>query len=665
MKYLFLTIVILSTILISISCIIFYSSYAIWVNMKEELMNRLLNLKSLLDENENNPVSLTPSLRQIQSTVIYDRNMKVIGEFSQGRRNLIKLEMIPPLLIRTVLLIEDRRFYSHRGIDIRKMAEAAIANLKNFSFSQRGSTITSQLSKILMSESKKTVRRKIQELFCAIEIEKRFTKEEILSFYLNSIYLGHNNFGIENASWFYFKKPVSDLNIFDVSVLVGIIPNPVRYSPLLHPSRCRKRQMAVLNTLVQEGMADPIYLKDEIDSYWEGFEMIKHSPSLSFWSIEDTMAPYFVEYVCQYLTNEFGEDAVRNGEFRVYSTLDLEKQLIAEQVLREALEMQNERIREAREENPGYTPEMEGDVEGAIVAINPKTGEILAMVGGSGYTFENQFNRAVSSRRQVGSSFKPFVFAAAFEEKGYTKESKFFDRQLEVRTSQGIWKPQNYEDIYYGMVTLEFAMKKSLNSIAVQLVQETGPEPVIRIISDALDLEEEETQKRFQPFLSLALGTYSFSPLEFARAYSIFPNGGEKVFPHAIIKVEDKEGRVILDVDGELRKRRTEYDLENRLRVIRFETAEKINELLQGVLKEGGTAHEAMVSSGLNIEGYGKTGTTNNYTDAWFIGYTRDIVVAVWVGFDDPSYSLGEGQAGGVVAAPIWAEFMKRSMAAR
>jgi penicillin-binding protein 1A len=665
MKYLFLTIVILSTILISISCIIFYSSYAIWVNMKEELMNRLLNLKSLLDGNENNPVSLTPSLRQIQSTVIYDRNMKVIGEFSQGRRNLIKLEMIPPLLIRTVLLIEDRRFYSHRGIDIRKMAEAAIANLKNFSFSQRGSTITSQLSKILMSESKKTVRRKIQELFCAIEIEKRFTKEEILSFYLNSIYLGHNNFGIENASWFYFKKPVSDLNIFDVSVLVGIIPNPVRYSPLLHPSRCRKRQMAVLNTLVQEGMADPIYLKDEIDSYWEGFEMIKHSPSLSFWSIEDTMAPYFVEYVCQYLTNEFGEDAVRNGEFRVYSTLDLEKQLIAEQVLREALEMQNERIREAREENPGDTPEMEGDVEGAIVAINPKTGEILAMVGGSGYTFENQFNRAVSSRRQVGSSFKPFVFAAAFEEKGYTKESKFFDRQLEVRTSQGIWKPQNYEDIYYGMVTLEFAMKKSLNSIAVQLVQETGPEPVIRIISDALDLEEEETQKRFQPFLSLALGTYSFSPLEFARAYSIFPNGGEKVFPHAIIKVEDKEGRVILDVDGELRKRRTEYDLENRLRVIRFETAEKINELLQGVLKEGGTAHEAMVSSGLNIEGYGKTGTTNNYTDAWFIGYTRDIVVAVWVGFDDPSYSLGEGQAGGVVAAPIWAEFMKRSMAAR
>jgi len=482
---------------------------------------------------------------------------------------------------------------------------------------------------------------------------------------LNSIYLGHNNFGIENASWFYFKKPVSDLNIFDVSVLVGIIPNPVRYSPLLHPSRCRKRQMAVLNTLVQEGMADPLYLKDEIDSYWEGFEMIKHSPSLSFWSVEDTMAPYFVEYVRQYLTNEFGEDAVRNGEFRVYGTLDLEKQLIAEQVLREALKMQNERIREAREGNPGDTPEMEGGVEGAIVAINPKTGEILAMVGGSGYTFENQFNRAVSSRRQVGSSFKPFVFAAAFEEKGYTKESKFFDRQLEVKTSQGIWKPQNYEDIYYGMVTLEFAMKKSLNSIAVQLVQETGPEPVIRIISDALDLEEEEAQKRFQPFLSLALGVYSFSPLEFARAYSIFPNGGEKVFPHAIIKVEDKEGRVILDVDGELRKRRTEYDLENRLRVIRFETAEKINELLRGVLKEGGTAHEAMVSSGLNIEGYGKTGTTNNYTDAWFIGYTRDIVVAVWVGFDDPSYSLGEGQAGGVVAAPIWAEFMKRSMAAR
>ncbi|MGQ9615685.1 MAG: transglycosylase domain-containing protein [Spirochaetota bacterium] len=635
--------------------------------MKEELINRLMNLKSSIEKNSNEPVSLTPSLRHVQSTVIYDRNMKVIGEFSQGRRNLITLEMIPPLLIKTVLLIEDKRFYQHHGIDLKKMVEAMIANLRNFSFSGRRSTITSQLSKILLSENKKTIRRKIQELFCTHEIEKRFTKEEILSFYLNSIYLGHNNFGIKNASWFYFKKPVSDLNIFDISVLVGIIPNPVRYSPLIHPSRCRKRQMLVLNTLVQEGMADPIYLKDEIESYWEEFEMIKHAPTLSFWSVEDKMAPYFIEYVRQYLTDEFGDDFVRNGEFRVYSTLDLEKQLIAEQVLREALEMQNRRNREAWLGNPEDAPglEVEGDIEGAIVAIHPKSGEIVVMVGGSGYTFENQFNRAVSSRRQVGSSFKPFVFAAAFEEKGYTKESKFFDRPLEIRASQGVWRPQNYENIYYGMVTLEIAMKKSLNSVAVQLVQEIGPEPVIRIISTALDLEEEEAQKRFQPFPSLALGVYGFSPLEFVRAYSIFPNGGEKVFPHAIIRVEDKEGRIILDLEGELRKRRTEYDLENRLRVISYETAEKVNELLREVLKEGGTANEALVSSGLNIEAYGKTGTTNNYTDAWFIGYTYDIVVGVWVGFDDPSYSLGEGQAGGVVAAPIWAEFMKRSMIAK
>lgn len=659
MKYLFLTIAILASILASALGIVFYSSYALWLNTRDEVIDRLVNLRSLLAEKTKNPVSLTPSLRLVNSTVLYDRHMRVIGEFSDGRRSILPLQEVPPMLVQAVLIMEDSKFYLHRGFDLKRMAGAMVSNIRTLSFSQGGSTITQQLANILFTDSRKTIRRKIYEFFCTREIERRFSKDEILSLYLNSIYLGHHNYGIENASRFYFKKVVFDLDIFDVSLLVGMIPNPARFSPLTHPSRCRRKQMIVLNELIQHEMADPGYLKDELEGYWESFSRIEHNPTISFWSVEENRAPYFVEYVRQYLVEELGEEITRGRELRVYTTLNLEKQLIAEQVLKEGLSMQNEKLQRGQWHNPEGDPGPE--VEGALIAIHPRSGAILAMVGGSGYIFENQFNRAVSSLRQVGSSFKPFVYAAAFEEKGYTRDSIFIDRPIEIRTRSGVWRPQNYEDDYYGRVTLEFAMKKSLNSVAVQLLQETGPDPVIRIIARALDFDDEEAQKRFKPFPSLALGAYSFSPLEFVRAYSIFQNGGEKVFPHAVVRVEDRNGRVIIDLERDIKKMKTEYDLENRLRVIQPETAEKINELLGEVLKKGGTAYNAVRSSGLTIEGYGKTGTTNNYTDAWFIGYTRDTAVAVWVGFDDPSYSLGEGQAGGAVAAPIWAEFMKRA----
>ena len=654
MKYFLMTISILVFLFIIITGILFYSSYALWLNNREEVLSRLYTLEKLVEEGHRSPVLLTPSLRAGKNTIIYDQHGIIIGEFSDGRRRILPLNRIPPLLIQSVILMEDRKFFTHKGFDLRRIAGAMLVNVKTLSLSQGGSTITQQLAKILFTDSRKTLRRKIYELFCTIEIERRFSKEDILSLYLNSINLGHSNYGIESASLFYFNKEIFNLNPYEISLLVGMIPSPSRFSPLLHPERCKRKQMIVLNYLSQYGFVEPGPLVDGFEAFWESFAQIQHQPAISFWSMESNRAPYFVEYVRQYLVQELGEETVKAGGLAVYTTLDLEKQLIAESILKEGLNLQRAKQdeREAETETP---------VEGALIALQPRSGAIIAMVGGSGFTFENQFNRSTSALRQVGSAFKPFVYASAIERNGYSEETVFIDEPLSIETPQGMWQPANYQDRYYGPVNLSFALQKSLNSVAVQLVQETGPEPIIDILGKALDLDRKQVDERFKPYLSIALGVYSFSPLEFARAYSIFPNSGEMVFPYAVTRIENNRGVVLIDNERDVKKMVTEYDLEGKLRVIRPDTAQLISDMLSLVVKRGGTAYRAVQSSGMTVETAGKTGTTNNYTDAWFIGYSDEILAAVWVGFDDPTYTLGNGQSGGVVAAPIWAEFMKRA----
>jgi len=593
-------------------------------------------------------------LKSSNNTIIYDKNLKVIGEFSSGKRKIIHFNQIPPVLLVTLILTEDKRFYTHKGFDIKSIFSAIVEDIKTMSFSRGGSTITQQLAKIMFTESEKNIKRKLFELFCSIEIEKRFKKDEILNLYLNSIYLGHSNFGIENASRFYFNKDVLNLSIFEVSLLVGMIPNPNRYSPLLHHDRAKKKQKIVLNKLVAYGYAAPDDILKGFDEFWVKFDKIEHRPNVSFWSMEENKAPYFIEYVRQNLVKVFGEELVKNGGIKVYTSLDLEKQNIAEQVLKEGLQFQ-EIIRNE------ITYKKANRKEGAIIAMNPKNGYILAMAGGRCFSFENQFNRAVNAKRQIGSAFKPFIYAAAIESGNYSKDTLYVDKQVSYKTPGGFWQPSNYNNKYYGKVTLEFALKKSLNSVAVQLAQDVGFKQVIKIVGKALNLQSDEIKKRFKPYPSLALGVYSFSPLEIVRAYSIFPNHGEMVFPISILYVKDANGNVILNNEKDIKKLRILYDLNNNLKVLKVETAEAINNMLGEVLKRGGTAYKAMLSSGLTIDASGKTGTTNNYTDAWFIGYTNNLIVGVWVGFDDPAYSLGDGQSGGKVAAPIWANFMKRA----
>jgi penicillin-binding protein 1A len=678
MKYFLLTITFLFVALALTAGFLFYSSYTLWLRDKEGILLRLSYLKETLAARPSATVSLAPDLERIENTVMYDRHGRIIGEFATGKRKILAFEELPPLILNTVVLMEDETFATHKGFYLRGILSALVEDIRTLSFSRGGSTITQQLAKNLFTDNRKTVKRKIYELFCTFEIEKRFDKRDILSLYLNSIYFGHFNYGVGNASGFYFNKDVFQLNLYEVAMLVGMIPNPGRFSPLVYPERCRRKQRIVLNKMIEKGIVEREEALKGFDGFWDDFRRLEHQPNVSIWSMEKNRAPYFVEYVRHELERSLESERIRHGGLAIYTSLDLEFQNAAEESLFEGLKLQQQRTEELKKrsvvrtgggspKNPGESAAAEQvapdqPVQGAFVALQPRTGYILAMVGGRRFTYEDQFNRAVSSRRQIGSAFKPFVFAAAVEQRGYGPETRFVDKPLVIQTPGGVWKPSNYKEDYFGNVTMEFALVKSLNSVAVQLVQDTGPEPVIAIVGDALDMEKREREERLQPHLSLALGVYSFSPLEIARAYSIFPNMGEKIFPLSVLRVEDGKGDRLVDNEGEVKKGKTLEDLSGNLRVIKRSTAATLNGMMGDVLKKEGTAYRAITTSGLVIEGAGKTGTTNDYTDAWFVGYTRDVLAAVWVGFDNPKYSLGDGQAGGVVAAPIWASFMKKAL---
>lgn len=654
MKYIFLTITFLLIIFFLVGGFFVYVIYEFWIREKHEIISRFYDFQNELKTPGNSPVYLAPNLKKRKSTEVFDKNSRLIGIFRSGRREILTFNEMNPLLVQTVFLMEDKKFYFHRGFDLSVTVGGLIRDIKTFSLPKGGSTITQQLARIVFTNRRRSYRKKVYEIFCTAELEKKFSKDEILTLYLNSVYFGHQMYGVENAAKFFFQKKASDLNIYEIALLVGIISRPEKSSPFVHPDRCTKMQKIVLNELSRYGVVNSERVVEGFESFWTDFDVKERASLSSPWNEEGNGASYFLTYVTQALESKLGLDTLKDGGFKVFTTLDSEKDTIAENVLSEALMYQNARIEKTDADS-------ENSVEGALVALDPRSGHILSMIGGSGFSSRNHFNRAVFAKRQIGSAFKPFVYAAAIEQRGYSPKSLFVDKPLEIQVSEGIWKPANYNEMYYGEVTLEFALKKSLNSVAVQLAQEIGPDCIIALIGKSLDMNAEEIGRRFQPYPSLALGVYSFSPIELARAFSIFPNRGEKVYPIGIIRIEDKEGRVLVDYESERIKKRVQDDIEDNLMVISEETADTITRMLSEVLKKGGTAYEAMQEHEITLDAAGKTGTTDNYSDAWFIGYTRTLVVAVWVGFDDPSKSLGQDQTGGVVAAPVWASFMKKA----
>ncbi len=548
------------------------------------------------------------------NTKVYDANNEQIAEFHEveNRTEKVKMNEISLKLQQAFLAIEDSRFYDHYGIDFVRIGGAALSNWKSGGIRQGASTITQQLARNAFLTQEQTFSRKIKEILLAFKIEQKFSKQEIFELYLNEIYFGHGAWGVASAADIYFGKKPADLSLAEAAVLAGLPKNPSRNDPFVNPKKAKERQVLVLNR-----MAEHNFITKEQASAAK--DMPLH---LKTTRKEITRAPYFVEYVRNELINKFGPKKVYTSGLKVYTTIDMSIQKAAEEAFLNA---------KIFKDNPLET---HPTLQGALIALDPQTGHVKAMVGGRSYE-QSEFNRATQAKRQPGSTFKTFIYTAAIQ-MGMSANSVMADEPIEkVNPYTGkVWRPANYENRYFGDVTLKTALEKSLNSIAVKLLEKTGIQRVIDIT------HKMGVKSYLGNNLSLALGACDVTPLEMASSYGVIANGGIKVPPIVITRVIDNEGNVLYDPGYRGEK------------VLEPETAFVMTEMLRGVIEQGtGT------SAKIGRPAAGKTGTTNNYIDAWFVGFTPTLAAAIYVGNDDRK-PLGHGKSGGRTVGPVWREFM-------
>src|SRR5689334_4437136 len=553
-------------------------------------------------------------------STVYDMQEKPIGEFYLQRRFVVPLEQIPRHVVQALLAAEDSRFYVHRGIDLVAIVRATFANLRRRGVHEGASTLTQQLVRGFFLTPERTFSRKIREAILAYRVEKNHTKDEILYLYFNQVYFGHGNYGIEAASRDYFGKSVSEINVAEAALLAGLPRSPTRNSPYHDFFAARERQHYVLGRMLSEGYITRAVYDEALQTTLR----LNPAPALN-----SQIAPHFVEHVRRVIGDRYGFDPLLQGGLRIYTTLDSSLQAAAQRAVRQGVEDIRLRLKKKTR-----TPARQGDVEGALLALDPATGMVRALVGG--YAFAtSQYNRALQAKRQPGSSFKPIVYSAALEA-GLTELSVVQDGPLSFRLAGGkLWQPQNYDNKFHGPVTLRSALAHSLNSVSVRLVQRVGVE---RTIKQARKLGMESPLPKN---LSLALGTPSVTLLEMVRAFGVFAAGGNLAEPLFILKVTDRNGNVL------------EEDEPAAKPVLSPEIAYIMTDMLKNVVQSG-TARAA-AKLGKNIAG--KTGTTSDYRDGWFIGYNPNLVAGVWVGYDDHR-SVGDKETGAGTALPIWQSFM-------
>jgi penicillin-binding protein 1A len=633
-----------------------------------------------------------------------------VATFAEQRRILIEYGDIPQSFIDALTSIEDSNFYEHTGIDLRGIARAAWSDLRRLRLAQGASTLTQQLARNLFLTPKKTIRRKVQEALLALEIERQYTKEEILRYYCNQIYMGHGRYGLEAAARNYFGKPARDLTLVESATIAGLIQRPEALSPFKNPERSLDRRNHVLSRMVAEGLLDEerataaAALPIEVAGG-------RHS---------ENPAPYFVEEVRRWIQQRYGSSSLYQDGFEAQTTLDLELQRYANEAIDAGLRELDRRqgwrgvTRRVPEEadlatwepeswrhglvpggvhdgvvvavdddratvrlgayagrldrkavawtktssldallDPGdvirvrlvelldeqtarITLEQEPEAEAALVALDHSTGAVRALVGG--FDFErSEFDRAIQARRQTGSAFKPFVFATAFAE-GWTLADTVLDEPtvfLDARNPEP-YQPENYSNKYYATLTLRRALEKSANIATVKLLDAIGYEAVIDTA------RRMGIRSQLQPFPSLALGSFEVTLLELTAAYGTFANQGVLVEPHMLSEIRNRQGAPLERIEPAVRD------------AVTPQTAYLMNSVLSGVITDG----TGRAAAALKLPLAGKTGTTDNNTDAWFIGYSPRLTVGVWVGFDEPR-SLGSRETGALAALPIWRRFME------
>jgi penicillin-binding protein 1A len=647
-------------------------------------------------------------------TELYDGQGRIIGTFSLQRRVIATYDDYPDVLRNALVSIEDKDFYLHSGINVWRIAGAAYRDIESGGKVQGASTLTMQLARNLFLSPDRSFHRKIQEALLAIQIERRFTKPQIFTLYANQIFLGHGAYGFEAASEYYFSKPAKKLTLDEAALLAGLPKAPQYYSPLNHPDRAQKRRNLVLNAMLEDGKITAAQAADA-----------KGKPvQLNLQKDPNSLAPNFVEEIRRYLEGKYGSDQVHEGGLRVYTSLDMDMQKAARQAVLDGLAVYERRHgwrgklpnvvalgeKPDKYEDPDWDEDLElngylhalvtgvsssdaqirvgqrmatlsqadaawtklklpdflsaGDIvyvkilsldasgksrvsleqdsgaQGALVAIDNTTGEIKAMVGGRDFNL-SKFNRATQALRQVGSSFKPYVYTAAIDQ-GATPDDTILDEPVTFQTPSGPYIPHNYDDKFEGVITLRRALAYSRNIPALKLADRIG----IRTVIDYA--HRFGITSTLPPYLPVALGSAEVTLLEQTAAFSVFPNDGVRIAPRYITRVTDYEGRVL------------EEDFPDIKDVIGSRTARIMTSMLREVVLHG----TAVAAARMPYPLAGKTGTTNDFTDAWFVGFSPTLTCGVWVGYDEKK-TLGEKESGARAALPLWIQFMNAALAGK
>jgi len=585
----------------------FFVGLAIVAGLTLQLLLQLPNVNTL--------TSYSPS----ESTIIFSADGKMLARLHrEENRQVIPLSKISPELQKAVVATEDPHFYKHHGLDFSGILRATVKNLLYGRFVEGGSTITQQLARNLFLTRQKKITRKLAEVILALEIEYRYTKEEILELYLNQVYLGHNAYGVESAANLYFDKHAVNLNLAESAMLAGLIRGPEIYSPYRDFSAAKRRQVFVLNRLLEN------QLVDERSARLAAVATLDFSPQNL--KRRGEIAPYFISQVLKELIDKYGSEKVYHGGLRVFTTLDTEMQIAAEDTITRFVSQEGQRYKFS---------------QAALLSLDPRTGYIKAMVGGVDFN-ESKFNRAVQAKRQPGSSFKPFVYTAAMEQEispgAILNDSlTIFEVYPNKWNPKGTWEPKNFTGKFQGPVTLRTAFEKSLNIPAIKLMERVGIPSAINV-ARRLGITS-----YLEPALALSLGVSEVSLLEMTSAYGVLANDGIRVEPVSIVKIEDHNG-VILEKHTITEKR-----------VLDSNIAAVMDDLMQGVLTRG-----TGVRGQIGRPAAAKTGTTQDFKDAWFIGFVPQLATGVWVGNDDNSPMKGVAEV--AVCPRIWKDYNQKAL---
>lgn len=589
--------------------------------------------------------NIEPSLK----TKIYASDGRLLQEYFNENRVLTPFIKIPKHMIDMVMAVEDREFMNHWGVNVKRIASAMLINITRWRISQGASTVTQQLARMLFLNRKQTLERKIKEAMTAVKLERAYSKEEIIQMYLNEYYFGWGAYGIAAAARTYFNKSVEELSVGDCGFLVGLFKGPSRYSAKVfeNPESAVKIRNRSLYSCYDWG----IITKAEYDS------LIQLPSGLNPPVEEPGRAPYFTEVIRKYLLETYGEKALYSGGLKVISTLNWDLQQVVEKEVKKKLDsLQAWLERKYKPTNPTYTyaiPDTTDSlsdpltdsirvyeqIQGASVSIDNATGNVLALIGGNSFE-ETKWNRAVQSLLTPGSAFKPFIYTAAIDN-GYNPADLFYDNSIKlIIPGAPDWRPHNYDSKFLGEMTLRDALRKSRNLISVKLVLKIGPEQAI-FYANKFGITSP-----MQPYPTLAMGATEVRPIELISAYSVFPNGGIKIPYRFITKITDRYGNILED-----------NTVVQKDEVLSAQTAYIMVSMMQSVMQPGGTGQRARWM-GFTRPAGGKTGTSDNWCDNWFVGYTPQITTGVWIGFDS-KISIGKRQDGSRNALPVWTAIMK------